>query len=163
MKNLILITTAFLMLYLRSSVTQGTSDDKIPRVSYCDLLSVPQNYDKKLVTTATLVGSSFHSVAVYDPKCMSTTTNNRSASLELSQGWNSTLLGKKLSKALRHGHAVQVTFEGIFYGSGGPYGGDGTKYRFIVQRLISVEEVLKKETNRSLPTTTTPTDPVMMR
>jgi hypothetical protein len=148
MKNQIRIAAAFLMLYLSTSIAQGTSKEEITRVSYCDLLSVPQTYDKKLVTTAALVGSSFHSVAVYDPKCMSTAADNRSASLEFSQGWNSTLLGKKLSKALRHGHTVQVTFEGIFYGTGGPYGGDGTKYRFIVQRLISVEEVLEKDANR---------------
>lgn len=149
MNNLTRMIGVLLVLYLDIATVQGVPNEGIPRVSYCDLLSASQTYDKKVVTTEALVGSSFHSVAIYDLGCMSTPTDNRSASLVLPSGWNSTKLGKKLSKVLRHGRTARVAFEGIFYGSGGPYDGDGTKFRFVMQRLISVEEDLKPEVKPS--------------
>jgi hypothetical protein len=113
-------------------------------VPYCDLLSAPETYDKNSVTTEALIQSSYHEVHVFDSKCRSTATSDRSASIELPTGWNSTKAGKKLSKLLRHDRTARVAFESVFYGSGGPYGPERTRFRFVMQRLLSAEEVPKK-------------------
>lgn len=115
-----------------------------PNVPYCDLLSAPEAYDKKSVTTEALIQSSYHEVHVFDPKCRSTVTSDRSTSIELPKEWNSTKAGKKLSKLLRHDRTARVAFESVFYGSGGPYGPERTRFRFVMQRVLSVQEVPKK-------------------
>lgn len=136
-----------LVLCIGGSASQSAPGDQPSNVSYCDLLSDPQKYDKKIVATEALIQSSEHEVHVFDAACRSTATDDRSASIQLPNGWNSTKLGKRLSKILRHDHAARVAFSAAFYGSGGPYGPEGTRFRFVMQRLISVEEVPIKETN----------------
>jgi len=99
--------------------------------------------------TQALIHSNDHEVLVYDPNCKSTSTGDRSASIELPNGQNSTKLLNRLSKILLHDRTARVTFEAAFHSSGGPYGPEGTRFHFVMQRLISVEEVPKKETNQT--------------
>jgi len=136
-----------LVLCTSGAVSRSLPGDQPLSVSYCDLLSVPQKYDKEIVATKALIQSSYHEVHVYDSKCRSTVADDQSASIELLDGWNSTKLGKRLSKILRHDRKARVAFEAVFYGSGGPYGPERTRFRFVMRRLIAVEEVPKKETN----------------
>jgi hypothetical protein len=136
-----------LLLRICVSPCWGAPSEQAPSVSYCDLLSAPQNYDKRIIATEALVASSEHEVHVFDSACRSTVTDDRSASIELPNGWNSTKPGKKLSKILRHDRTAKAAFEATFYASGGPYGPEGTRFRLVMQRLISVEEIRKKETD----------------
>jgi len=138
---------SLVVLCICASRSRGELGDQPATVSYCDLLAVPQKHDKQIVATEALIQSSDHEVHVYDSKCRSTATDDRSASIELPNGWNSTKLGKRLSKILRHDRTARVVFEAVFYGGGGPYGPEGTRFRFVLQRLVSVEEVPKKEAN----------------
>ncbi len=114
-------------------------------VSLCDLLSAPQRYDNRIVATKALLRSSEHEVHVFDDECRSTTTDDRSAFIELPSGLRSTKLGERLSKILRRDRTARVALEVAFYGNGGPYGQEKTRFRFVLQRLISVEEVPKRE------------------
>jgi hypothetical protein len=125
-----------LVLCIGTSASRSATGEQASRVSYCDLLSLPQRYDKGIVTTKALIRSSEHEVHVFDFECRSTATDDRSASIELPSGWNSTKLGKKLSKILRHDHTARVAFEAVFDGSGGPYGPEKTRFRFVLQRLV---------------------------
>jgi hypothetical protein len=126
-------------------VCPSIADEGLSSVLFCDLLLAPGQYDRRVVLTQALVGSGEHEVFVYDDRCMSSATDNRSASMKLPDGWNSTNLGKKLSKVLRHHRTAMVSFESVFYSTGGPFGPEGTRFRFVMQRLVSVREVSKKE------------------
>ena len=130
------------------SASWSTPSEQASSVSYCDLLSAPQRYDKEIVATKALIRSSEHEVHVLDSECKSTVTDDRSASIELPNGWSSTKLGKRLSNILRHEGTARVAFVAAFFGSGGPYGPERTRFHFVLQRLISVDEVSKKEPNR---------------
>jgi len=134
-----------LMLCICTSASRSAPGEQATSVSYCHLLSVPQRYDKGIVATKAMIQSSEHEVHVFDLECRSTATEDRSASIELRNGWNSTKLGKKLSKILRHDRSARVAFEAVFHGSGGPYGPEKTRFRFVLQRLISVEEIQRQE------------------
>ena len=132
-----------LALCISVSSSRSVADDRPSSVLFCDLLSIPQKYDKKVVATEALIQSSDHEVHVDDSKCRSTMTENRSASIELGDGWNSTKLGKKLSKIRRHHRPAQVAFEAIFQASGGPFGPEATRFHFVLRRLVSVEKASK--------------------
>jgi len=138
-----------LVLCIGVSASGSVPGEEASSVSYCDLLSFPQRYDKGIVATRALIQSSEHEIHIFDSECKSSMTDDRSASVELPHGWTSTKLGKRLSKILRHNRTARVAFEAAFYGSGGPYGPERTRFRFVLQRLISVEEVPNKEPNRS--------------
>ena len=128
-------------------VNIADADDGPSRVPFCDLLAAPQEYDKREVATEALIQSSDHEVHVYSPNCRSTGTGDRSASIELPSGWQSTKLGKRLSNILRHDRAAKVAFEAVFQNSGGPYGPEGTRFHFVLRRLVSVDELSKREAN----------------
>ena len=130
-----------LFLFASCSVAEETA----LTVSFCDLVAAPQQYDTKAVATEALIRSSEHEVHVYSEGCKSTLGNDRSASIELPAGWSSTKLGKKLSGILRHHRAGRVGFEAVFKSSGGPFGQERTRFRFVLHRLISVEEPSKHD------------------
>jgi hypothetical protein len=115
------------------------------QVPFCNLTADAKVYDNKIVTTEALISSSGHEVHVRDTKCPSTDTDSRSASIVLSGDWNSTKLGKKLSKILRKDHTSETAFEAVFHSSTGPYGPEGTRFQFQLLRLISVKEVSRGE------------------
>jgi hypothetical protein len=122
---------------------RSVADEAALNRSFCDLVAAPQQYDTKVVATEALIHSSEHEVHVYSESCKSTLGNDRSASIELPAGWNSTKLGKKLSGILRLHHAARVGFEAVFESSGGPFGQEQTRFRFVLRRLISVKELSK--------------------
>ena len=128
-----------LMLCVAFLSTMGAADDRLSRVPFCDLTAAWQRYDGKEVATEALIRSSEHEVHVYHLNCKSTTMDDRSASLELPEGWNSARLGRKLSNLLRHDRVARVTFQAVFHASGGPYGPEGTRFRFSLVHLVSVE------------------------
>jgi len=125
----------------------GEFNDTVPKVSFCELASNPNTYDGKIVNTEALVGSRFHSVDFDDPTCGFETAENRGATLVLSDDWLSTKLGRKLSKILRSGHTARVGLDGVFHGTGGPYGGDGTRFEFVMRHLLSVSEIQNKKSD----------------
>ena len=117
-------------------------------LSFCDLVATPEHYDTKAVATEALIRSSEHEVHVYSENCKSTLGNDRSASIELPAGWSSTKLGKRLSGILRHHRVGRVGFEAVFKSSGGPFGQEKTRFRFVLRCLTSVEEVSKHDNAR---------------
>jgi len=131
------------MLFMGVVSSLSTGDARRTTISFCDLLSAPQKYDKNVVATEAVIHSTYHEVHLYDFRCKSTQVDNRSASIELPDGWDSTKLGKKLSRVLRHDRSADIVFDGVFYGTGGPYGPEQTKFRFVLKRLVSVEELPK--------------------
>jgi hypothetical protein len=109
-------------------------------VPYCDLLTGSQTYEWKSVLTTAIIGSNEHDTMVYDARCRSTSTDNRSADMEFPNDWTTSKLGKKLSTILQHHESARVNFVATFSQSAGPYGMLGARYRFTVIRLISVEK-----------------------
>jgi hypothetical protein len=138
------MTIATLVVFCLLPATGYAAEDSQVSIPYCDLLISPDSYDGKTIVTEAMVGSSFHSIAVYDTKCMSTAEKNRSASLELPEGWNSTRLGSRLSKLLRHKRDAVVKFEATFHSRGGAFGPEGTRFGFTLRRLFSVREAPKE-------------------
>jgi hypothetical protein len=140
-------TTVSLVLALVSCfAVAADAEDRISKVPFCEMASAPQKYDKMVVSTEALMSPGEHSVVFYDPRCMPTQENNVSTQISFPKDWDSNKMGKKLSKLFRHDHTARVRAEGTFYGSGGPYGPDVARFRFIPERLTGVQEVSKKET-----------------
>jgi hypothetical protein len=111
------------------------------KVQFCEMVSVPQKYDKQVVSTEALMAPGEHSVIFYDPACKPTEQNNVGTQISFPQSWNSTKLGKKLSNLFRRGRTARVRAAGIFYSSGGPFGPDVAPFRFVPQQILAVEEV----------------------
>lgn len=150
MRDQIKITGALILLFCAGISNRQEADTSPPSrnidtVRYCEVLSNFKDYDGKAVVTTSFAGVSFHSDALFDPACMSTDTENRSVDFALPTGWNLTKLGKKLEKVFRHNQIARITFEGTFHSGKQRYGADGARFRFTMQRLISVEKVSKKE------------------
>lgn len=143
MKNNAMRIATGLILVLLSGIVVADTDEQISNVPFCELVSAPQKYDKTVVSTQALMSPGEHSVVFYDPACMPTQQNNVSTQISFPKGWNSTKLGKKLSNLFRRDRTAIVRAEGIFYGSGGPYGPDVARFRFVPQRIAAVEEVPK--------------------
>src|SRR5690349_112890 len=140
-----------LALLFSTAVSNGVEvgHEEPSRVTFCDVTSAAQKYDNTAVVLQALIQSSGHEVHVRSPKCPSTTTDDRSSSIELPNGWNSTKLGKKLSSALQRDRAADVTFEALFQSSRAPYGPEGTRFHFVLRRLISVKTLPSRDTRRS--------------
>jgi hypothetical protein len=68
--KLVQVAIMFVLFPALSAGSQG--DDAVRRVSFCDVVSAPESFDTKLISTEVLISSSYHSVAVYDPACMPT-------------------------------------------------------------------------------------------
>jgi hypothetical protein len=124
---------------------RSVADEAALNVPFCDLVAMPQQYDTKAVVTEALIRSSEHEVHVYNESRKSTLGNDRS---ELPAGWNSTKLGKKLSGILRHHRAAIVRFEAVFKSGRGPFGQEKTRFRFLLQRLTSVEQLSRYDNGR---------------
>ena len=143
MKNHQTVSLLLLLCYLGLFGPRSVADEAALNVPFCELVAAPQQFDTKAVMTKALVRSSEHEVHVYSESCSSTLGNDRSASIELPARWNSTKLGKKLSGILRHHRTASVGFEAVFKSSAGPFGQETTRFRFVLRRLISVEEIPK--------------------
>jgi hypothetical protein len=113
-------------------------------VLFCEMVSHPEIYASKVVSTEALVRPLFHSLAFYDPACLPTEENNVSTQMVLPDSFTATKLGRNLSKSLRRGRAARVRVLGRFDATGGPYGQDGHKFRFVVERIDSAVEVSNK-------------------
>ena len=124
---------------------RSVADEPALSVPFCDLIAAPQRYDTKAVRTDALIRPSEHEVHLYSETCKSTLGDDRSASIELPAGWSSTKLGKKLSGILRHHRTAKVGLEAVFKSSGGPFGQEKTQFRFVLRRLISVEELSRHD------------------
>lgn len=149
MKSTAMWINVVVLLFCMAVAAAGSdSNQQEDKVRFCQLVSTPQDHDKKVVLTEALMLPSDHSVALYDPACWPTETNNVTTQTVLPDGWNSTKLGKKLEKLLSHQRTAKVSVEGTFYGSGGPYGPDVARFRFVVQRIISVEAASKADMKR---------------
>jgi hypothetical protein len=118
-------------------------------VAFCNLIENFQKYDKTEILTEALIWSSGHEVHVKNPNCLSTSDNDRSASIELPSGWNSNKLGKKLSNILRHDGIARVTFQAVFQRSDGPYGPEKCRFHFVLRRLVSVQGLSTHSANRA--------------
>jgi hypothetical protein len=101
----------FLVLCSASPLTRASiASDEPLSVSFCDMLATPQRFDQKTVATEAFIRSSEHEVDAYDSKCRSTVISDPTASVEFPSGWNSTKLGKRLSRILRHDRTAKVGF-----------------------------------------------------
>ena|ERR1039458_8267920 len=140
------IMIALVFVFVPSIAVTANTDRQASVVSFCEMVSDPEKYDKKVVSTVALMFPGEHSVIFYDPRCTPTQENNVSTQISFPQSWDSTKLGKKLSNLLRHGRTARVRAGGIFYGSGGPYGPDVARFRFVPQEITAVEAVSKIET-----------------
>jgi hypothetical protein len=113
-------------------------------VLFCEMVSHPEIYASKVISTEALVRPLFHSLAFYDPMCLPTEENNVSTQMVLPDSFTSTKFGRELSKLLRRGRAARVRVLGRFDATGGPYGQEGNKFRFVVERIDSAIEVSSK-------------------
>jgi hypothetical protein len=126
--------------YLTVAGYVPAQDQKQREVEFCVLVSNPSDFDQKKVLTRAIMSAGYHSVIAYDQKCMPTQKNNVSTEIEIPDSAIPKNLLKKLSKSFKHHKNAEVVFVGVFKGTGGPYGADAARFRFVVEKLIAVHK-----------------------
>lgn len=133
---------SILPIMILAHITAGScakmNSQKQAEVPFCGLLSTPGAFDQKKVLTRAIMSAGYHSVFAHDSKCQSTQGNDLSTEIAISDSVTPKNLQKKLSHYLKHHKNTDVVFEGVFSGKGGPYGADAARFRFVVDKLISV-------------------------
>jgi hypothetical protein len=112
----------------------------------CDVFRSPAVYDQKALSLEGVLFPSFHSVFLLSPSCRSTHDLDFSTEAILPPSWESLRNGKQLRKFLRRRKSASVKLIGTFEYSGHPYGPEGTRFRFVISEISSVEKAPGGET-----------------
>jgi hypothetical protein len=136
------VNTPLLLLVLFSPFLSQSNYDRgmtVPDVSVCDLVESADRYDKRTVFTEGLMVPSEHSVGLYSPQCRPTEKNDFTAQVTFDAGWDKSAQGRNLTKLLRKQRTAKVRVEGVFLASGGPYGPDRARFRFVVNHVLTAK------------------------
>jgi hypothetical protein len=123
-------------------VASKQASDQPIRVGFCQVISAPATYDRKLIETRILLYQTEHALSAHGLNCEPGKDTQTAASLPDSW-WSIDKEGKKLSSILKHSRTAEADVVATFDGSGGPYGGDLDPFRLEIKRLLFVEEVRK--------------------
>lgn len=115
------------------------------KLSFCDVISSPANYDGKTLSIEATLQPSFHSLSLYDAACEPRESFDAATEAVLPDGWESLPLGKKLRGIIRHGRPAKVRLVGTFRSSVSR-GQDGQRFRFSISQIISVSKDVPKPT-----------------
>ena len=117
--------------------TKGQAQTDPERANFCDVVTSPADYDRKLLSVEVTVEPSFHSLDLYSSSCPSKEGFDVTTQAVLPDGWLSQPNGKKLSQLLRHRRPAKVQLVGVFRSS--VYRGqDGQRFIFRISQIISV-------------------------
>jgi hypothetical protein len=118
------------------------SQNPVISVRYCDVLSSPDTYDGKLISTKTTLVPTPHGNSALDPACPGRPERSLSAELRFGQLVSSDNRRMRcLSKLLQTHKCALVTFKGYFKGSSTAYVSTETRFAFDVATLRSVSGV----------------------
>jgi hypothetical protein len=105
----------------------------------CDVFRSPAVYNQKVLSVEGVLFPSFHSVFLLSPSCMPREDLHVTTEAILPPSWDSSRNGKKLRKFLHRRKSASVKLIGTFEYSGYGYGPDGTRFRFVISEISSVE------------------------
>jgi hypothetical protein len=134
---------AFVAIFVFTIPHNISAQNPSATIPFCEMVSHPEIYDGKVVSVVAVAIPGEHSLIFSDPACKPVEERNTSTQMVLPDSVISTSLGKKLSKTLRRMQNAKVSVIGRFYGSGGPYGADNARFRFVVERVNSVARVYR--------------------
>src|SRR5258705_12458937 len=74
-RTLFLLAVLGLSPIVAAAQESSTSEEQIPTIRFCDLISDPSRYDKNLVRTPAIYVAFYHGTFLYDPSCRSNDAN----------------------------------------------------------------------------------------
>ncbi|MGC2657450.1 MAG: hypothetical protein WA324_05705 [Bryobacteraceae bacterium] len=110
------------------------------RVEFCDILKSPELFNKKSIVTEGVLLPGEHSVAFYNPHCMPSESNKVNTQGVLENSARPEALVRKVQRLFRKQAPAKIEAAGVFYSDGGPFGPDVARFRFVIQRLKSVQK-----------------------
>jgi hypothetical protein len=106
----------------------------------CDVFASPAVYNQKVLAVEGVLFPSFHTLFLSSPSCRSKEDLDFTTQAVLPPSWESLRNGKNLRKFLHRGKSASVKLIGTFEYSGHRYGQDGTRFRFVISEISSVEK-----------------------
>ena len=106
-------------------------------VNYCEVVTLPNDYDGKVLSVDVVLVPGEHSLSQFGADCLHF-GYGRVTEAQLPNNWTTWPNGRALSRILRRHLSAKVKLIGTFDGSQGPYGPDGARFQFSISRIISV-------------------------
>ena len=114
-------------------------------VNYCEVVTLPNDYDGKVLSVDVVLVPGEHSLSLFGADCLHF-GYGRVTEAQLPNNWTTWPNGRALSRILRRHLSAKVKLIGTFDGSQGPYGPDGARFQFsnfshhlCVERVDSVD------------------------
>jgi hypothetical protein len=140
---------SILILFTRDGMPQqGRTAGQIATVNFCDLLSNPERYDKKIIRTTAIYETYYHGTFLYKLSCKSADANINAEFTNSSQFKTSSIVERQLEKVMSHSERTgaaraNVTVVGRFNNwNGFGYGHlDSSRFQFDVMSFESAKSV----------------------
>lgn len=127
---------------------EGSAASQIATVSFCDLVSNPERYDKQIIRTTAIYEAYYHGTFLYDPSCKSVDANINAEFKSSSLFKTSSIVERQLEKVMGHNERngsarANVTVVGSFNNwDGVGYGHlDSSRFQFDVMSFESAKSV----------------------
>jgi hypothetical protein len=124
------------------AVTVHAFGESIPEpqsVNYCEVVTLPKDYDDKVLSVDVVLVPGEHTLSLFGADCLHL-GYDRVTEAQLPNNWTALPNGSALSRILRRHLSAKVKLIGTFDSSRGPYGPDGARFRFSISRIISVSK-----------------------
>jgi hypothetical protein len=108
-------------------------------VNYCEVVTLPKDYDGKVLSVEVILVPSEHSLSLFGADCQHL-GYDRVTEAQLPNNWITLPNGKALSRILQRHASAKVKLIGTFDSSRGRYGPGGARFQFSISRIISVSK-----------------------
>lgn len=136
-----IVSKVVLLAIILQTTVLGQMHNSKASASLCQVVTSPDDYNKKALTVEGILLPSEHSLALYNPSCRPRADFNVTVQAVLPPAWESLPKGKALRKFLHKGKPARVTITGEFEAGSHSYGPDGAKFRFVISEISSVGKV----------------------
>jgi len=108
-------------------------------VNYCEVVTLPKDYDGKVLSVDVILVPSEHALSLFGADCLHL-GYDRVTEAQLPNNWIKLPNGRALSRVLRRHLSAKVKLIGTFNSSRGRYGPDGARFQFSISRIISASK-----------------------
>jgi hypothetical protein len=135
------ISTAWAVMVAIMLTVPATSAQTHPEqvmVNLCEVLSLPAEYNHKVISVEGVLFPSIHSLFLFSMECNRKDNPDSTTQAVLPDSWETLPKGKELRKFLHRGKSATVKLTGTFEADPQRYGPDGARFRFVISGISSV-------------------------
>jgi hypothetical protein len=136
-KNLLVVIS--IVFPILSAQALGETIPQPQNVNYCEVVTLPKDYDGKLLSVEVILVPSEQTLSLFGADCLHL-GYDRVTEAHLPNNWITLPNGRALSGILRRHLPAKVKLIGTFDSSSGRYGPDGARFQFSISRIISVSK-----------------------